>query len=142
MRIKGIDLYTRMIEMDKTLIYRRIYNEKFGECDISLCGVDLSFMGIFKKTNENILSDKTPKEINEILTSDWDLLKQPVTWQEAIEARMNRKKIYFMYNGDRYEMYDDVIGVCRINNEAIDYNSREETIGFDMLINGEWFIED
>ena len=96
----------------------------------------------FKKTNENILGGKTPKEINEILTSEWEEIRQPVTWQEAIEARMNGKEVYFIYEGDKYEIYYDVLAVGRINGDYIDPKSDKKNIKFDMLQNGECFIED
>ena len=79
--------------------------------------------------------------MNTITNENWRV-KQSVTWQEAIEARMNGKNVYFIYEKDKYEIYYDVLAVGRINGDYIDHKSDKKNIKFDMLQNGEWFIED
>ena len=143
MRIKGIDLYKKVLEKDKNILNKGFKNEEFGEIKVTFgWGRYGDNWAMESKSGVTLLSNREISTIDIIMSSEWEEVRQPVTWQKAIEARMNGKNVYFIYEGDRYEMYDNVLGVCQINNEVIDYNSNEETIDFDMLTNGEWFIED
>ena len=90
----------------------------------------------------NFLFNKTVDELNQIMLTEWEEVKRPVTWKEAIEARMNGKGVYFIYEKDKFELYGDVLGIYSINGELVEYDDEEECIDFDMLQNGEWFIED
>lgn len=138
LKIKGIDLYKRMVENDSTLINKKFYNDNFGEYKIQIGGQSKMFMCMFDDMGMNLLNDKKPLQINDIFTSEWEEVKEPVTWQEAIEARMNGKDVYFIYEEDKHEVYGDVLGIYSVNDEILD----DDYIDFDMLQNGEWFIED
>lgn len=72
-------------------------------------------------------SDRGRFNGNLALDDDWQLVPQPVTWQEALQAWAEGKKISFSYAG-----YDN-----RFDFEASNY-----TMSVDKIKKAEWYVED
>ena len=143
MKIKGIDLYKKVLEKDKNVLDKKFKNEEFGEVKITYgWGRYGDDWAMETKKRINFLSNKEVSVIDIIMLAEWEEVRQTVTWQEAIEARADGKDIYFIYEGIKYEIYYDILAVSRINGDYIDTKSDRKNIKFDMLENGEWFIED
>lgn len=64
---------------------------------------------------------------NVALGLNWQLVHQPVTWQEAIEAWADGKKISYSYMG-----YD----------KRFDFEDSNNTMSIEKIKNAEWYVED
>ena len=65
---------------------------------------------------------------NAALNLDWQLVRQPVTWQEAIEAWADGKKISYSYGGyDRQLPFED---------------SNAMMLTIQKIKEAEWYVED
>ena len=58
---------------------------------------------------------------------DWQLVHEPVTWQEAIQAWAEGKKISYSYMG-----YD----------KRFDFEDSNCTMSIEKIKNAEWYVED
>ena len=58
---------------------------------------------------------------------DWQLVHRPVTWQEALQAWAEGKKISFSYAG-----YDN----------RFDFGASNYTMSVDKIKKAEWYVED
>lgn len=57
--------------------------------------------------NGDYLSDYDVKRVfTSSLESEWEEVLQPVTWQEALEAELDGKKTYCIYNGYKQHVGD------------------------------------
>ena len=72
-----------------------------------------------------------------IKADNWQLVRQPVTWQEAIEARINGKTITCEKcggcDGDKN---------CRVKEEQIFLNTKFGIPCWNQIKTGIWYIED
>lgn len=96
-------------------------NNGFGEVTLGYSN-GIEFIGVQKTKNGTFLSE----------LREWQEVKQPVTWQEAIEAWVNGKTIKctmqgsdFVFDGYKPKLRDQI-----------------DTIGRIQLREGTWYIED
>ena len=64
---------------------------------------------------------------NAALNLDWQLVRQPVPWQEAIEAWVDGKTISYSYMG-----YD----------KRFPFEDSNTTMSIEKIKNAEWYVED
>ena len=86
-----------------------------------------------KFTNEGILAwvddsgkYKTTFTVNTNITNYWHLVRQPVTWQEAIQAWADGKKVSYSYMG-----YD----------KRFPFEDSNTMMSIEKLKNAEWYME-
>ena len=86
----------------------------------------------------NIINKNNVKNLN----LDWELVKEPVHWKDAIEAWLDGKKVYFMDNNKKYSIHDGSFAVDYINDEYVEINSEDEIITKRRFKRAEWYIEE
>lgn len=147
MKIKGIDLYKRLVNNDKSLLERKFISEEFGECRVALFGKSVEFLGLSKKS-KNILSDQYPVDIYKILASEWKEVKERhvVSWRDLSDYITDDgfldDRVKVSHKGVVYTPFNDVVGLSVNDNLSIEMEGEGEFLSYDMLINGEWFIEE
>ena len=78
---------------------------------------------------------------NVALDLDWQLVRQPVTWQEAIQAWVDGKKVVWEEDAER-RVFDRSNGWLSPMNQVhlIDQDGNALTVG--MILRGKWYVED
>jgi hypothetical protein len=79
--------------------------------------------GIKDRINENL-------DIN----AEWELIQEPVDFTTAIKAFKEGKKIYVIYGVDFKHTYINKIGEL--------YDERNDSITYEEILNGKWYIEE
>lgn len=70
------------------------------------------------------------------LEMEWKEVKEPVTWQEAIEAWIDGKTIYCLLNGEKFIYERSPLRKSLYDTEW------KSSISAAELMNGDWYIED
>ena len=82
-----------------------------------------------KFTDEGILAwfDDSGKTVNKNTAYDWQLVRQPVTWQEAIQAWADGKKVSYKYSCDE-AMYA--------------FQDSNRMLSIEKIKEAAWYVED
>lgn len=145
--MKGIDLYKKVLEKDENILNKQFKGNvslnaggKYRTKEVVLYisdGFAHDSWGIVETDKFlNILSGKTPHEIDNIMACDWKEVKQPVDFMTAFEAWRNGKTIRWIDDEDvepRYERLNDYVFLP----------TGDVTIHFMayQIENGKWYIE-
>ena len=90
-------------------------------------GSDGSYL-CYSMISQGMVSDGAALEDNvDVNNNNWQLVRQPVTWQEAIQAWADGKKISFSYMG-----YDN----------RFDFEDSNYMMSVDKIKKAEWYVED
>ena len=78
---------------------------------------------------------------NVALNLDWQLVKQPVTWQEAIQAWADGKMAICELDGDTYVyQWNGNRAISKYQNHLLDQEGDAVTVR--MISGGTWYVED
>lgn len=99
---------------------------------------------IYKCSTTNILIEDIKNGVGLCVpdvNEEWELIKEPVSWQEAIEEWRKDKDIYVIVGETRYEQSGhECLGIFTyINSEG----RKEKQYGFFILMftDGKWYID-
>ena len=84
---------------------------------------------------------------NVALGLDWQIVRQPITWQEAIQAWADGKKVAWEEDTDVWEDADRRVfdrkksrSIPKYQNQFLDQDG--EAVMVRMISGGEWYVED
>ena len=72
---------------------------------------------------------------------DWQLVRQPVTWQEAIQAWYEGKKAVWEGDGER-RVFDRNNSWLGLKHQAQMIDQDGDAVTVRMISGGEWYVED
>ena len=72
---------------------------------------------------------------------DWQLVKQPVTWQEAIRAWAEGKTVVWEEDADR-RVFDENKGWLSTKHQAQMIDQEGDAVTARMISGGTWYVED
>lgn len=72
---------------------------------------------------------------------DWQLVRQPVTWQEAIQAWADGKKVVWEEDTDR-RVFDRNKGWLSTKHQAQMIDQDGDAVSVRMISGGAWYMED
>lgn len=148
MKIKGVDLYKRLREQeDWSLLGKKFVNNELGEYEVTACGVYNNKLGLFRQ-GLNLFNGCYPSEIDRILLGEWEVVKERhiISWKELdsyiTDDGFLSDDVKVEYKGLIYTPFTDVVGVSSIDTLGVNAESEDEFFSYDILINGEWFVEE
>lgn len=141
MKIKGIDLYKRVLEEDKTILGKTF---EFDDMKIKVVNTfgnlsnEWGLMESSSKYGNHIFYNSSKKQIDEIFKAEWVEVRQAVSFMEAVESGRKLKVEHESIGGGEYfkkfDFLDDLIY------ELADIFSSNEIR--QIILNGKWYVED
>ena len=137
MKIKGIDLYKKCLNGDKSILDKRFKSKECGE--IIVCEITDTVFGMFhvKGCRKNVLEDKQSYSINEIMLSEWEEIEEPVTFLDVIRADAKGKTVSVKHEGMAISYQKWYFGPLLV--ELSEKLKSEEKL-LELIKNGEWEI--
>ena len=142
MKIKGIDLYKRVLEEDETILGKVFEFDDMKIRVVNTFGNLSNEWGLTEddsKYGSHILYNLSKRQIDEIFKAEWSEVRQAVEPHIAIKEFMENRTPFTieMPNGDAYfQLEQNKLGLLEKGVETI--------FGIDSLFikNGKWYIED
>ena len=137
-KIKGIDLYKAVVQDQDESYLDKVF--KYGESEIrvhKLTGGGK--MHLWNNKKQEIALNRIPyNRLDWIMETEWEEVKQPISWEEALKAAAEGKTILCKTNRDTTS---EIWNKYEPNLDQFLDQDREAISRFEIL-NGEWYIED
>ena len=95
----------------------------------------------YSMISQGMVSEPALEDNVDVNNNNWQLVRQQVTWQEAIQAWWSGKKVVWEEDADR-RVFDRnrIWAISKYQNHLLDQDGDAVTVR--MISGGKWYVED